>query len=120
MTKKSRMRKWDKKGVMDDAVDFLFTVMICFLLLMFIGLIVKGSLDAKNKQSEEYIARVIKVDNYLQEKKIEFEKGGQIDFELMKSNMAVVRKLGYLPGGEDDPYLQEKEKEKMTEKGKGY
>ena len=106
--KRSRLgSKWNKKGIMDDAVDFMFTVLLCFLLLLFIGMVVKGGIDAKNKQSLELTTRMTKVDNYLLEKRVELEEKKKIEIEQLKKDISTIRKLGYVPGSADDPYLRE-------------
>jgi hypothetical protein len=45
------MKRFNKRGMMDDLFDFLFTVTAAFFLLMFLGAILNGGVSESNDQA---------------------------------------------------------------------
>lgn len=83
----------NKKAVMDDLFDLLFTVFAGFFLLIFIGVIINGGLDARNNLIAFNLDQTLDLEDFLTAQRAQFEKGAGL--ESFESAYVKVQKEGY-------------------------
>lgn len=96
-----------KKGQVGDMFDFIIIFAVGFFLIFFIGITVYSGIDSKNAQVQKEMDKTIMTDNYLLEERIRMEKNENVDNTIVKRNVNYVRKIGYVPGSENDPNLKD-------------
>lgn len=78
---------------MDDLFDLLFTVFMGFFLLIFIGVVINGGLEARNNMIAFNLDQTLDLEDFLAVQRAQFEKGEELgDFE---SAYVKVQKEGY-------------------------
>ena len=50
------MKRFNKRGMLDDLFDFLFTITTAFFLLIFLGAILNGGVNESNEQAVSRVA----------------------------------------------------------------
>jgi hypothetical protein len=88
------MRKLGRKGMMDDWFDFLFTVIACFFILLFIGIYIRGALDAKKQEALNQLEKTILVDDYLVEERVTLNQNKKIDVDTVDKEIENLRRFG--------------------------
>lgn len=97
----------NKKTMMDDFLDLLFTVVAGLFVLFFLGIFITGSIDDKNEQSIEYAHRTTLVSNYLLEKRAALEQGKPANLESMNEQINNLRSFGEVEALSATPPLLE-------------
>ncbi len=88
------MRRSNKKGMMDDWFDFLFTVIACFFILLFIGIYIRSAVDAKKQEALNQLEKTIVVDDYLVEERVVLGNDGEIDIDNVDKKIEQLRRFG--------------------------
>jgi len=57
-----KLKRMNKKGMLDDLADFLFTIFASFFLLVFISMALTGSIDEDNKEALSKISEFKRFD----------------------------------------------------------
>jgi len=77
--KKTPNQKMNRKAMMDDFFDLIFTVMVSFFLLFFLNFTFQGSVDNSNKQSIENVADFKRMDSALNNLRVQIHEGQNIE-----------------------------------------
>jgi len=88
------MRNLGRKGMMDDWFDFLFTVIACFFILLFIGIYIRSAVDAKKQEALNQLEKTILVDDYLVEERFFLNQNGKIDVDTVDKKIENLRRFG--------------------------
>ena len=81
------MKKWNKKGMMDDFFDFIFTTVSLFFLLFFISLVFNGSVNSSHETSAENVADFKIKDAAINNLLLQEVNIDKIDSSISKSNL---------------------------------
>lgn len=87
------MRKFNKKGMMDDLFDFLFTVMILFFLFFFINGALNSSIKENQAKSLDSIAEIKRIDSALNNLRGQMQEV-DLDPDLIDEKIAQSKVLG--------------------------
>ena len=88
------MKRFNKKGMMDDWFDFLFTVISCFFILLFIGIYIRGAVDAQKREALNQLEKTVLVDDYLVEQRVVLGNDGEIDITIMDKKIEELQRFG--------------------------
>jgi Na+-transporting methylmalonyl-CoA/oxaloacetate decarboxylase gamma subunit len=87
----------NKKAMMDDMFDLLFTCMAAFFILLFIGLAMNGSLVKKEENTEKESMTTQQISNYVARERASLEAGSELDEQQIETDFAYVIKWGDIP-----------------------
>ena len=75
---------FNKKAMLDDLFDLLFTVMVMFFALFFIHANLSGSFDNANRLSDQSFEKHVSTHGLLLEQRDNFNQHSTVDLELTK------------------------------------
>lgn len=73
------LQKLNKKAMMDDFFDLIFTVMVSFFLLFFLNFTFQGSVETSNKQSLEHLADFKRLDSAINNIRVQLHDGESLE-----------------------------------------
>lgn len=73
------MKRFNRRGLVEDLADFLFTVFVVIFLFMFISLALKESVDGNNSETLRILVREKAISGVIQENQFNLALGGDVD-----------------------------------------
>ncbi len=81
----------NKKGMMDDLFDFLFTVFLIFFIMAFIGYYIEHGNNLNERAAINLVEKTELVDNYILEQRINLNNNLDLEYDAMKSRIQLLR-----------------------------
>ena len=100
------MKRMNKKAMVDDLFDYIITVFAAIFILMFLGVVINGSVNERQEYVKDHLEKNQQTADFLVSERIFFEKGFYVMF--LEQRYQDIKKYGIVDKEKlyaKDPYV---------------